>query len=83
MGNGLAKVVRLSALVVAGGALSFAVFFSNCGGSSGMQTGAAGTTGAGGSAGTTGSGGSGTAGVTGTGGRFTCAGDQTLNCSAG
>jgi hypothetical protein len=82
MGNGLAKVVRLSALVVAGGALSFAVFFSNCGGSDGMRTGAAGTTGAGGGAGASGSGGSGTAGVTGTGGRFTCPNDQTLNCSA-
>ena len=32
MRNSLAKVVRLSALVGAGGALSFAVFFSNCGG---------------------------------------------------
>jgi len=85
MRNRLAKVVRLSALVAMGGALSFAVFFSNCGGSGGMRTGSAGTSGAAGSAGTTGSGGSGgsgTAGVTGSGGRFTCANEQVLNCSA-
>ena len=87
MRNRLAKVVRLSALVAMGGALSFAVFFSNCGGSGGMRTGSAGSSGAAGSAGTTGSGGSGgsgtgTAGVTGSGGRFTCPNEQVLNCSA-
>ena len=73
----------------AGGALSFAVFFSNCGGSSGgrqdgrndrQRTGTAGTQG---SAGTSGGGGvTGSAGTTGMGGRFTCASEQSLNCSA-
>jgi hypothetical protein len=79
----MAKVVRFSALVATGGALSFAVFFSNCGGSDGMRAGSAGSSGMG-TAGTTGSGGSGggTAGVTGAGGRFTCPTDQTLDCSA-
>jgi hypothetical protein len=92
MRNGLNKVIRLSALVAMGGALSFAVFFSNCGGSSGGRpTGTGGTTGTAGSgtAGTgtgTGTGGTnttGTAGVTGMGGRYTCPSDQTLNCAAG
>jgi len=79
MRNSVAKVVRLSALVGAGGALSFAVFFSNCGGSEGPRTGAAGTSG--GVAGTSGAAGAtGTAGVTGAGGRFTCPSDSTLNC---
>jgi hypothetical protein len=89
MRNRVVKVVRLSALVAAGGALSFVVFFSNCGGSPGMRTGNAGATGTGGSgtAGTMGSAGAtGTAGVTGTGGaagRFTCPTDSVLNCGAG
>ena len=82
MRNRLAKVVRFSALVVTGGALSFAVFFSNCGGSGGMRTGSAGTGGTG-TAGTSGTAGdTGTAGVTGSGGRFTCSTEQVLNCSA-
>jgi hypothetical protein len=87
-----AGILRLSALVAMGGALSFAVFFSNCGGSSGMRAGTAGNNGtAGATAGTTGSGGAGgtsagTAGVTGsggTGGRFTCAATQDLTCGGG
>ena len=82
MRNRLAKVVRLSALVAAGGALSFAVFFSNCGGSDGQRTGSAGSTGAAGS-GSGGSGGTGTAGATGSGGRFTCSTEQLLDCAAG
>ena len=86
MRNSFSKVIRFSALVAAGGALSFAVFFSNCGGSSNGRAGTAGTTGTAGTqgnAGTTGGGGvTGTAGVTGSGGRFACAADQSLNCSA-
>ena len=81
MRNSLAKVVRLSALVGAGGALSFAVFFSNCGGTDGPRTGSAGTSG--GVAGTSGTAGAtGTAGVTGSGGRFTCPSEMVLNCPA-
>jgi hypothetical protein len=81
MRNSFAKVVRFSALVATGGALSFAVFFSNCGGEGGMRTGTAGTTG---SAGTTGTGGStGSAGTTGSGGRFVCPADSVLDCPAG
>src|SRR3954454_20344383 len=70
MRNRLAKVMRFSALVVAGGALSFVVCFSNCGGSSGTRTGTAGTMGSGGATGGgTGSGGAtGSGGVTGSGG---------------
>ena len=75
MRNSLGKVVRLSALVGAGGALSFAVFFSNCGGSDGQRTGSAGTSG--GVAGTTGTGGTG-----GTGGRVPCPSDSVLDCPA-
>lgn len=87
MRNRLAKVVRLSALVAMGGALSFVVFFSNCGGSGGMRTGSGGTSGDAGGSGTTGSGGTGgsdtgTAGVTGSGGRYTCPNEQNLNCGA-
>jgi hypothetical protein len=86
MRNRLAKVVRFSALVVTGGALSFAVFFSNCGGSSGMRTGTGGTTGSAGSAGTTGSGGAtGSAGVTGSGGaagKNVCTPKPDLTCGA-
>jgi hypothetical protein len=75
MRNSVAKVVRLSALVGAGGALSFAVFFANCGGESGQRTGSAGTSGSG-VAGTTGTGG-----AAGTGGRVACPTDAVLNCS--
>ena len=82
MRNSVAKVVRLSALVGAGGALSFAVFFSNCGGEGGMRAGAAGSTGSG-SAGTTGTAGAtGTAGSTGCGTRCVCPADSTLDCPA-
>ena len=82
------KLLRVSALAAMGAGLSFVVFFSNCGGSSGTRpTGTGGTTGAAGSgtAGTQGSGGNtttGTAGVTGAGGRFTCPSDSVLNCSS-
>jgi hypothetical protein len=88
MRNQVAKVVRLSALVVTGGALSFAVFFSNCGGSTGTRTGTAGNGAAGttGSAGTTGTAGAtGTAGVTGTGGaagKNVCTPKPDLTCGA-
>ncbi|HEY7374260.1 MAG TPA: hypothetical protein VIF57_19010 [Polyangia bacterium] len=83
-----AGLLRLSALVATGGALSFAVFFSNCGGSGGTRgTGTAGTTGAGGSgtAGSGGTGGGGTAGATGTGGtggKFMCTSSTSLACGA-
>jgi hypothetical protein len=82
MRNSLTKVIRFSALVAAGGALSFAVFFSNCGGSSGGRTGTAGTMASGGTSGggTTGSGGSG-----GTGGAVVmnmCTPKPDLTCGA-
>jgi hypothetical protein len=80
MRNSFARVVRFSALVATGSALSFAVFFSNCGGEGGLRTGTAGSTG---SAGTMGSAGStGSAGTTGSGGRFVCPADSVLDCPA-
>jgi len=85
MGNSVARLLRVSALVAAGGVLSFMVLSSNCGGSSGQRTGTAGTTGAAGAAGTSGTAGStGTAGVTGSGGaagKFMCT-SQSLTCGA-
>jgi len=85
MGNSLTKIVRFSALVMAGGALSFAVFFSNCGGSSGdRRTGTAGTSG-GGSTGTAGTGSGGATGTGGTGGAVvmhTCTPKPDLTCGA-
>src|SRR5262245_26619375 len=85
MRNRFAKVVRLSALVAMGGALSFAVFFSNCGGSEGMRTGTGGSTGAAGSGSAgSGSGGStGTAGATGAGGKFMCTVASPLDLTCG
>jgi hypothetical protein len=86
MGNGLTGLLRVSMLVAIAGALSFAVFFSNCGGSGGMRnTGTAGTTGGGGttgSAGTTGSGGSVSTGGTGGVVRNTCTPKPDLTCGA-
>ena len=94
MRKSLNKVLRLSGLVAMGGVFSFAVFFSNCGGSSGAgPTGTGGTTGTAGNSSTgtagTGTGGNsstgtaGTAGsgLTGSGGRFTCPNEQTLDCT--
>src|SRR5580765_4713246 len=85
MGNSVAKLLRVSALVATGGVLSFMVLSSNCGGSSGQRTGTAGTTGAAGT-GTAGTGATaaGTAGVTGSGGaagKFMCT-SQSITCGA-
>jgi hypothetical protein len=89
MGNSVAKLLRVSALVAMGGALSFVVLSSNCGGSSGQRTGTAGTTGtagATGAAGTVGTAGAtGTAGVTGSGGaagKFMCTPKPDLTCGS-
>src|SRR6185436_12953408 len=71
MRNTVAKALRVSALVAAGGALSLVVLSSNCGGSSGQRTGAAGGTG---TAGVTGSGGSG--------GKFACTPKPDLTCGS-
>ena len=86
MGNAVAKLVRVSALVATGGALSFVVLSSNCGGSvRPAYRNARARAGAGGAAGTVGTAGAtGTAGVTGSGGaagKFMCT-SQGLTCGA-
>jgi hypothetical protein len=75
MRNGVAKVVRLSALLAAGSALSFAALLSNCGGSEGTRAGTGGTMGGGG---TTGS--AGTSGSAGAAGRNMCPATQDITC---
>jgi hypothetical protein len=91
MQNRVAKLVRFSALVAAGGVLTFVVLSTNCGGSSGQRTGGAGTTGSGtgGAAGTSSTAGTtgtaGAAGVTGSGGaagKFMCTPKPDLTCGA-
>ena len=93
MRNRLTKVIQFTALMATGGAFSFLMVFSNCGGSStGRPTGTAGTTGGAGTmgnAGTMGGGGTtGSGGVTESGGTngmivmHTCTPKPDLMCSA-